>query len=152
MDSADREARFLTDQAKDENNPSEKSAKLGRASLKELEWRFKKLELDELCNRTHADRSSPGRFTILAPTMNAEESNKVYSQPPVWSILNSNFREQMPVDRTVRPNEPIIRLGAKNGEWELEMKIPQKHVGQVLRAFKKNGYDKPLDVEFIMLG
>jgi hypothetical protein len=32
------------------------------------------------------------------------------------------------------------------------MKIPQKHVGQVLRAFKKNGYDKPLDVEFIMLG
>ena len=32
------------------------------------------------------------------------------------------------------------------------MKIPQKHVGQVLRGFKKGGYDKPLDVEFIMLG
>src|SRR5262249_10282208 len=56
----------------------------------------------------------------------------------------------------VKPSEPVVRLGAKDGPWELELKIPQKHIGQVLRAFERQGPDrrkwKPLDVDYVLLG
>ena len=90
----------------------------------------------------------PGRYSLFAPRMSPEEKRKV--ERPVWTVLNSNFREQMPIDRTVRPNEPIIRLGAKDGEWELEMKIPQKHVGQVLSAFAALKTNE-LDVDILLV-
>src|SRR5262245_29169835 len=59
------EAQELTNQAKEENNPVEKAAKLGRANLKNLEATYKQQELDELINRTHAERASPGRFSLI---------------------------------------------------------------------------------------
>ena len=30
-----------------------------------------------------------------------------------------------------------MQLGAKKGPWEIELKIPQKHIGQVLRGFER---------------
>jgi hypothetical protein len=76
----------------------------------------------------------------------------------MWTVLTSNFgtsnfnfREKENAE--VKPSEPVLRLGAKEGPWELELKIPQKHIGQVLRAYESQGKDKkPLDVDFILLG
>ena len=67
---------------------------------------------------------------------------------PMWTILNTTFKEEM-TDRAVRPSDPILRLGAKNGPWELEMKIPQKHIGQVKLAFERLHTDE-LDVDFLL--
>jgi hypothetical protein len=134
---AELEAAELEDQARIETNPNERQAKIGRAELRKLEASHKAKELEELYNRARADKGSLGRFTINAPVMSPQEQAYVPADGKYWTVLNSNFREQMPPGRTVQPNEPMIRLGATRGLWELEMKIPQKHIGQVLRAFSR---------------
>jgi hypothetical protein len=52
--------------------------------------------------------------------------------------------------REVKPNEPILRVGNKNGPWEIELKIKQEHIGQVLAAFDPNHPEKELDVDLIL--
>src|SRR5262249_24119318 len=64
------------------------------------------------------------------------------------TILNRNYTEDY-LSRTVRPGDPVLRVGAKNGPWELEIKIPQKHLGQVLLAFEHDKTDL-LDVDFLL--
>ncbi len=49
----------------------------------------------------------------------------------------------------------MLRLGNKDGPWEVEAKIPQKHIGQVLQGFsyvnKKDADDEQeLDVEMVV--
>src|SRR5262249_37345092 len=52
--------------------------------------------------------------------------------------------------RNVKPNEPILRIGHKPGPWEVELKVPQKHIGQVLQAFGSSDPDKELDVDLVL--
>jgi hypothetical protein len=87
-----------------------------------------------------------GSYSILAPGFTTEDAAKVTKQE--WTVLNSNFRQEL-TGRTVQPNEPLLRLGAKNGPWEIELKIPQKHIGQVLLAFKQEQRDW-LEVDFLL--
>src|SRR5206468_1647260 len=63
-------------------------------------------------------------------------------------VLNQSFREEM-TNKSVKPNEPVLRVGEKEGSWEIELKIPQKHIGQILRAFDYNKTDV-LDVDVIL--
>jgi hypothetical protein len=35
----------------------------------------------------------------------------------------------------VRPNEELIRVGNLKGAWHIELKVPQRNVGQIYRAF-----------------
>jgi hypothetical protein len=153
--SAEMEANELTRSAERETQQAEKTSKQGRAALRRVDQRTKQDELDELMERTHSVRGQPGWFLLQAPVMSSEERRVV--DRSVWTVLTSNFgtsnfnfRERENAE--VKPSEPILRLGAKDGPWELELKIPQKHIGQVLRAFERQGRDKPLDVDFILLG
>ncbi|MFX9089345.1 hypothetical protein ABTN55_19410, partial [Acinetobacter baumannii] len=69
------------------------------------------------------------------------------------TILNRDFLENIS-NRQVRPSDPILRIGDLDKEWEIELKIPQKHIGQVLLAFgpSKEGKDpEPLDVDLLLL-
>jgi hypothetical protein len=72
------------------------------------------------------------------------------------TILNSDFREQF-INRPVKPNEPILRIGHKGsapGDWVIQLKIPQKHIGQVLQAFdyvKQRENKDELDVDLLLL-
>ncbi|MGL4550728.1 MAG: hypothetical protein ACRC33_06035, partial [Gemmataceae bacterium] len=127
--------------------PSEKSRAESEAALKEIEWKAKEDELNELIRRMNGNQNSPGRFNLVAPTLNAAERGMV--GPAEWLVLNSNFQEME--RREVRPNEPILRLGVTTGKWEVELKIPQKHIGQVLKAFDRFGRDRPLQVDFLLL-
>jgi hypothetical protein len=43
----------------------------------------------------------------------------------------------------------LLRLGDQQGEWEVELKIPQKHIGQVKKAFTYLGTDE-LDVDLLV--
>ena len=106
--------------------------------------RAKQDELDKLQQLNNARPMQPGRFSLRAP-MNG-------------IILSSDFREQL-VGRKVQPHEPLIRIGyidpknPKLSDWEIELKVPQKHIGQVLQAFQvQNG--KPavaeLDVDLLL--
>jgi hypothetical protein len=103
----------------------------------------KKVETRErLKQRTNADLARPGFYTITAPKTGI--------------ILSSDFRENL-LGKNIKPGEPLIRIGftdpvnPKLPDWEIELKIPQKHVGQVLRAFEGKGQNAELDVDVMFL-
>jgi hypothetical protein len=96
---------------------------------------LKTSELEQINRRVHAVPGKPGEFSIQSPIEG--------------TILNSGFPEEL-TNKSVKPNEPILRVGKKEGPWEIELKIPQKHIGQVLFAFDPKDPNKDLDVDLIL--
>ena len=94
-------------------------------------------------NNCIADRA--GHFAVAAPKFSA---NRAINHKPVWTVLDADFRERVK-NQYVKPSDPILRLGDCNGPWEVELKIPQKHIGQVLRAFGPEPNAK-LDVDLLL--
>lgn len=107
----------------------------------EITFDQKRDELNRLVERTNAILSKPGYFWIKSPTDGV--------------VLTADFREKLN-NRFVQPNEPLLRIGDINTrnpsqkEWEIELKIPQKHVGQVLNAYETRGKNEPLMVDFLL--
>jgi hypothetical protein len=74
-----------------------------------------------------------------------------------WTVLNDDRRETLQ-GRAMRPNEEIIRIGNLEGTWHIELKIPQRNVGQIMRAFAdpkmhkvEAGTNRPyLDVDVLL--
>jgi len=96
-----------------------------------------KLKLEELAtirDQTHAIPGLAGYFYLVAPLSG--------------TVLSSTFREDLE-HNFVKQNQPILRLGNKTGHWEVELKIPEKHIGQVLAAFADDP-SKELDVDLIL--
>lgn len=96
---------------------------------------LKTQERDRLRALTGSDESSPGRFWVRSPV--------------AGTILNFDFRENL-TGKFVRPSEPLLRIGDRSASWEVELKIPQKHIGQVLAAFETSGA-KELDIDLLPL-
>jgi hypothetical protein len=96
--------------------------------------------LQRLKQRTNADLARPGNYAITSPK--------------TAIVLSADFRENL-LGRNVRPSDPLIRIGytdpdhPKLADWEIELKIPQKHVGQVFRAFETVGPELDVDVMFL---
>ena len=67
--------------------------------------------------------------------------------PIAGTILSSSFKDE--AGSWVKQNQPVLRVGDKTGTWEVELKIPEKHVGQVLQAFEYTN-SKELDVDLIL--
>jgi hypothetical protein len=94
------------------------------------------LERSALRERTGSEESRAGYFWIKSPL--------------AGTVLNSDFRENF-TNRTVRPSEPLLRIGDKRKPWEIELKIPQKHIGHVLTAFDAAKLEDELDVDLKLL-
>lgn len=94
----------------------------------------KNAERQALRVRTNADESRPGYFWLKAPLEGA--------------ILSWDFREKLS-QRVVKPSDPLLRIGALDKRWEVELKIPQKHVGQLLRGFD-TAPEGELDVDLLL--
>jgi hypothetical protein len=113
--------------------------KLGLSSEKQSRFitrYFKSNELQAIRDRVNARPGGrPGEFWVKSPIDG--------------TVLNQGFREEL-TNRSVKPNEQILRVGRKDGSWEVELKIPQKHIGQVLYAFERNDPKKDLDVDLIL--
>jgi hypothetical protein len=99
-----------------------------------------------------ADANAPGYFWLKSPKFSdvasGGEGLSRDGKPPRWTVLTPDLRETL-LKRTVEPKDPLLRLGNKEGRWEVEAKIPQKHIGQVLYAFQYLNTDE-LDVELIV--
>jgi hypothetical protein len=148
MEAAKLEADELERQAQKETNPSEKVARIGKAALKRAEQNAKDREMKEVMKRTNSLPGRLGQFALLAPFMTSEERRIV--DRARWTVLsNTNFKSEFE-GKEVKPSEPILQLGAREGPWEIELKIPQKHIGQILRAYDRLKVDT-LDVDFILL-
>jgi hypothetical protein len=128
-------------------SPVDKANLLTRAEIKRAEQANKKRELEDLKARIGA-RQQPGDFAALAPVFTPEERRQL--REPKWTVLTGDFQKER--GKMLRPSEPILRLGASAGPWELELKIPQKHIGQILAAFDRIPADKPkeLDVDYVL--
>jgi hypothetical protein len=102
---------------------------------------FKIRELDDLLTKTSSNRDNPGYFWVRSPIAGI--------------VLSTDFREKLE-RKVVKPSEPLLRIGNANpnaqslDRWEIELKIPQKHIGQVLKAFKPRDDNDELDVDLLL--
>jgi hypothetical protein len=93
----------------------------------------------------NADQNRLGVFLLKAPPFTDVSATK---RDRWWTVLDADFREKL--HQTVKPTDPIVRLGDVDGRWELELKIPQKHIGQVRSAFQSDDPNAKLDVTILV--
>lgn len=108
--------------------------------------RQKKEELDKFIEQNNASAAKFGEFYLRAPEFTPTERDSLERRE--WTVLSGNFNDEW-LRKTAKPSEPILKLGAKSGPWEIELRIPQKHISQVLKAFEYNKTDV-LDVNFLL--
>ncbi|HTU91320.1 MAG TPA: hypothetical protein VMF69_14665 [Gemmataceae bacterium] len=113
-------------------------------SKRELERR-KQEERQEFLDHNNASPLKRGEYYLVAPAFTSEERDRL--GPREWTVLSGNFADEW-LGKTAKPSDPILKLGAKDGPWEIELRIPQKHISQVLKAYESNG-GQPLDVNFL---
>jgi hypothetical protein len=156
--SLSKEMATLESQGKDPNLKStERLALHGQFETKKTDYESTRGLLDRLIKRTNADRKpgQVGKFTLTAPEFTGEQALALSRRPEYrkeWTVLSSSFKEEL-TNKTVRPSDPILSLGATDGPWEIELKIPQKHYGQILKAFnekQKQGQKPELEVQFLL--
>ncbi|MGL6074943.1 MAG: hypothetical protein ACRC8S_12345 [Fimbriiglobus sp.] len=94
----------------------------------------KQRELEALRKTYNAVPDRPGAFRSSAPRLDV-------GVPGDWQVLNSDQRSEL-LNRIVRGNEPLMRLGAVDGPWRVELKIPQRNIGHIARAFSTEGLHK----------
>jgi hypothetical protein len=144
---AARKAEADVSQVADEKD---RAAKQAEARKQRDLYLSKDAALQALQKRTDAV-NEPGRdgfFYLRAPDFTDEEESKIGRHE--WTVLSPTFQQEW-TGRGVKPSDAILRLGAKDGPWELELKIPQKHIGQVLQAYERQGKGKDtLDVDFLL--
>jgi len=98
-------------------------------------------QLEDLQQRTNAILQRPGEFWVRAPMSGI--------------ILTGDFRDTL-LNRPIKPNEALLQIGKvdmknpKLSEWEIELKIPQKHIGQVLAAYGHAAVNDELDVDLLL--
>ena len=120
-------------------------AKVGRSSDDELQYlrergkqaailESKTRYLIELLKANSATAGSPGQFFAVAPRIET-------GIPGDWQILSSDNRDEI-LNRTIKASEPLMRLGAVDGPWRVELKIPQRNIGHISRAFATEGLHK----------
>ncbi len=137
-DSARAEARELkTGRNRLANLPPKEAAELEiQALVKEQTAQGKDAELRSYVNSIGAFPKNPElkdriTFAMRAPAFSQDDLRLIGR--PEWTVLNSNFREEWR-GKEAKPSDPILRLGAQDGPHEIELRIPQKHIGQVLYA------------------
>ncbi|MCS6852258.1 MAG: HlyD family efflux transporter periplasmic adaptor subunit [Gemmataceae bacterium] len=117
-------------------NPTEKLRIGTEIAQKRSLLQRKQRELDNFRERTDSVADSPGYFMLKAPIDG--------------TILSWDFRETL-TNRYVKPSDPLLRIGDLSDRWEIELKIPQKYIGQVLRAFDPKDPQATLDVDLLLL-
>ncbi|MFO0799920.1 MAG: efflux RND transporter periplasmic adaptor subunit [Gemmataceae bacterium] len=122
-------------------------------SLAQLSVDSSRKNMGSLDSAFNATQARPGWF--VAKTDDFDRRLKRPVGASKWTVLNDDRRENL-VGRTIRPSEEILRVGNLEGAWQVELKIPQRNVGQVMRAFadpkiQKDAGGRPyLDVDVLL--
>lgn len=137
---------------------AEKTVAEGRArkawgDMEALNQQYNRVSTDPKIKGQENTRG-PGYFRAIAPDFGPVARGA----GDKWTVLNDDRRESL-LGRTMRPNEDMLRIAHLEGPWHLELKIPQRNVGQVLRAFadpamhlidKDRGNRKYLEVDVLL--
>ena len=99
-----------------------------------------------------------GYFYVRSPHFTAEDSARRhrYQQAnglPVggrgrWTVLTPELHEHL-AGKTFDPSTPLMRLGDEDSGWEVEVKLPQKHLHQIMSAYRRLKV-KTLDVDLLV--
>jgi hypothetical protein len=146
---ADNEYRLAQNSSSHANlKPEDRNNYREKAEMQKRLAGLKREEFNKFLLRNFAspDRPKWGEFELRAPSFTTEEKLRVNRLE--WTVLNGNFKDEW-INRTAKPSEALLRLGAKDGPWEIELRIPQKHISQVLRAYERNG-GQALDIDFLL--
>lgn len=141
---------IMYEQRATKGNEADRLAALSEAEKTRILRDSKERELQSLLLRTNgdADPNREGYFNLRAPFFNNQEA-QLLGEQKYWTVLSTNFKEDL-ADRAVKPTDELLRLGAVEGPWEIETKIPQQNYGHILKAFRDLKTDT-LNVEFILL-
>lgn len=82
----------------------------------------------------NATQARPGWFVAKAGQFDARLKRPLGAAK--WTVLNDDRARENLLGRTVKPNEVLQRVGNIEGAWQVELKIPQRNVGQIMRAFE----------------
>ena len=92
-----------------------------------------------LAKAYNLDPHRPGQFHALTPPFDVNLARPFGVSR--WTVLNDDRRENLQ-GRTMRPSEELLRVGNIEGDWHAELKIPQRNIGQIRRAFADPQYHK----------
>jgi hypothetical protein len=148
IQNATREAETYEVSARRSQTTSDKNGFLDKATMSHDLALLKKQELDEFIARNLAnpDIRRFGEYYLRAPAFTPEE--RLHVSRLEWTVLSGNFKDEW-WHRMAKPSDAILKLGAKDGPWEIEARIPQKHISQVLRAYERNG-GEALEIDFLL--
>jgi hypothetical protein len=130
---------------------NERHQKQLEKAKRDVEREFLQNDFDRLKRDNHADENRLGEFRLEAPVFSPKERDLLTQygvRAAQWKVLNSTFREEL-TERQMKPSEEVMRLGVTEGPWEIVLKIPQKHIGQVLMAYDHLKVEE-LEVDFLV--
>jgi hypothetical protein len=134
---------LIQQQLRQNPNSSDKSTLELKYIEAQGELNSKKAQLNQYLYLYNIDPARPGYLSLRAPIDGV--------------VLTPDFREKFK-GATVKESQPILRIGTYNPEqgknkiadWEIELKIPQKHIGQVMSAFERLQPGEELDVDILL--
>ncbi len=89
-------------------------------------------EIDAINRQYNGKPGRPGYFSALTPAFDPKLARP--NGISKWTVLNDDRRETL-LGRTMRPHEELLRVGNLGGPWHVEVKIPQRNIGQIMKAF-----------------
>jgi hypothetical protein len=142
-DAAQKKMDLIQGRGGQNTNPSDKLTR--EISLIEAQGELfaKTALLRQMQNLFSIDMQRPGFMVLRAPIDGV--------------VLTPDFKEKF-TGAAVKESQPLMRIGSYNPEpgknklsdWEIELKIPQKHIGQVLAAFSRLKDGEELDVDILL--
>ena len=81
----------------------------------------------------NASQTRPGWFVAKTDQFSMQLRRPIGASR--WTVLNDDRARENLLGRTVKPNEVLQRVGNIEGSWQVDLKIPQRNVGQIMRAF-----------------
>src|SRR5262249_36976177 len=113
-------------------SPSDKMQTLNKLNIARDTIRSRTGMLQTLDDKYHTIPNQPGFYRAIVPKFDSRLDRPAGASK--WTVLNDDRKETL-LGRTVRPNQDLLRVGHLEGNWQVELKIPQRNVGQIMRAF-----------------
>jgi multidrug efflux pump subunit AcrA (membrane-fusion protein) len=104
------------------------------------------LKLEQIKQRYEQRKAEVERGLLLHRTRRPLEAPVV--APRDGTVVTFDAHEQL-VGKTVKPGDPLLRVARLDGPWEIELHIPQAHIGPVREALARQG-DEPLAVDVLL--
>lgn len=138
QEQAARTVQLLSQQRQDRSTKADEVIRLTMSQVEaEAKGLGAKQRMDALVaqNNLLTGPQERGFFVAKAPALDSKFGS-------AWANITGLDARETLMRRAVRPSEPMLRLGAVDGPWRVDLKIPQRGIGHVNQAFATAGRHK----------